>query len=57
MGQDPIAVVEELLCVHGVSKLRVADGSIMLTLVFGNTNGADHALAWRAADLILEDLR
>jgi choline dehydrogenase len=37
--------------------LRVADGSIMPALISGNTNGPIMALAWRAADLILEDLR
>jgi choline dehydrogenase len=57
MGQDAMAVLDERLRVRGVSGLRVADGSIMPTLVSGNTNGPIMALAWRAADLILEDLR
>jgi choline dehydrogenase len=38
-------------------RFGVADGSIMATLVSGNTNGSIMALAWRAADLILEDLQ
>jgi choline dehydrogenase-like flavoprotein len=57
MGQDPMAVLDEQLRVRGVSGLRVVDGSIMPTLVSGNTNGPIMALAWRAADLILEDAR
>jgi choline dehydrogenase-like flavoprotein len=40
--------------VRGVSSLRVVDGSVMPTLVSGNTNGPIMAIAWRAADLILE---
>ena len=57
MGQDAMAVLDERLRVRGVSGLRVADGSIMPALISGNTNGPIMALAWRAADLILEDLR
>jgi choline dehydrogenase len=53
MGQDPMAVVDPALRVHGVSGLRVVDCSIMPTLVSGNTNGPVMAIAWRAADLIL----
>jgi choline dehydrogenase len=57
MGQDPMGVLDERLRVRGVLGLRVVDGSIMPTLVSGNTNGPIMALAWRAADLILEDAR
>jgi choline dehydrogenase-like flavoprotein len=57
MGQDAMAVLDERLRVRGVSGLRVVDGSIMPTLVSGNTNGPIMALAWRAADLILGDAR
>lgn len=55
MGRDHMAVLDEKLRVRGVSGLRVVDGSIMPTLVSGNTNGPIMAIAWRAADLILED--
>jgi len=53
MGQDPMAVVDPMLRVRGVSGLRVVDCSIMPTLVSSNTNGPVMAIAWRAADLIL----
>ena len=55
MGTDARAVLDERLRVRGVSGLRVADLSFFPTLVSGNTNGPMMALAWRAADLILED--
>jgi choline dehydrogenase len=53
LGHDPMAVVDPMLRVRGVSGLRVVDCSIMPTLVSGNTNGPVMAIAWRAADLIL----
>jgi len=53
---DPMAVVDERLRVHGVSGLRVVDCSIMPTLVSGNTNVPVVMLAERAADFILQDL-
>lgn len=55
MGQDRLAVVDPGLRVRGVTGLRVADASVMPTLVSGNTNAAVMAIAWRAADLIMED--
>src|SRR4029079_5203804 len=55
MGQDRLAVVDERLRVRGAFSLRVADASIMPTLVSGNINGPVMARAWRAADLILEE--
>lgn len=54
--EDPMAVVDERLRVHGVSALRVVDCSIMPTLVSGNTNVPVVMLAERAADFILQDL-
>jgi choline dehydrogenase-like flavoprotein len=57
MGTDSRAVLDERLRVRGVSGLRVADLSFFPSLVSGNTNGPMMALAWRAADLILEDAR
>jgi choline dehydrogenase len=57
MGQDPMAVVDPMLRVRGVTGLRVVDCSIMPMLVSGNTNGPVMATAWRAADLILGEVR
>ncbi|MDE8344633.1 MAG: GMC family oxidoreductase N-terminal domain-containing protein [Acidocella sp.] len=55
MGNDNTAVVDAKLRVRGVSNLRVADGSILPTMVSSNTNGPIMAIGWRAAELILQD--
>lgn len=57
MGSDQNAVVDARLRVRGVTGLRVVDCSVMPGLVSGNTNGPAMALAWHAANLIIEDLR
>jgi len=57
MGPGPDAVVDDRLRVRGVRNLRVADCSIMPTIISGNTNAPAMAVGWRAADLIREDSR
>jgi choline dehydrogenase len=53
MGQHPTAVVDNSLAVHGMAGLRVIDGSIMPTVVSGNTNATCIMIAEKAADLIM----
>jgi choline dehydrogenase len=55
MGPSDDDVVDERLRVRGISALRVVDCSVMPTMVAGNLNGPIMAMAWRAADLILQD--
>ncbi|MDH5676275.1 MAG: GMC family oxidoreductase N-terminal domain-containing protein [Myxococcales bacterium] len=52
MGRDPMAVVDAGLRVHGLEGVRVADGSIMPTIVGGNTNAPVIMIAEKASDLM-----
>jgi choline dehydrogenase-like flavoprotein len=53
MGTDPMAVVDPALRVRGIDGLRVADASIMPTMISGNTNASAIMIGEKASDLIL----
>ncbi|WP_072688285.1 GMC family oxidoreductase [Rhodococcus marinonascens] len=52
MGSDTASVVTPELRVRGVDKLRVADASIMPTLIRGHTHAPSILIGERASDLI-----
>ena len=55
MGKDERAVVDAKLKVHGIEGLRVADASIMPTMVASNTNAPSIMIGEKASDLVLAD--
>lgn len=57
MGADEAAVTDPRLRVRGLAGLRVADASVIPSMVSGNTQATVFVVAERAAELILEDAR
>ena len=54
LGTDPMAVVDPAsMKVIGLEGLRVADASVMPTMVSGNTYAATNMIAEKGSDLIL----
>ena len=53
MGNDADSVVDAELRVRGVDRLRVADASIMPSIIRGHTHAPSVVIGERAADLIL----
>jgi choline dehydrogenase len=55
MGEDPMAVVDSRLRVHGVAGLRIVDASVMPTVTTGNTNAPTIMIGEKGAAMIRED--
>jgi choline dehydrogenase len=53
--QDPLAVVDPRLRVHGIDALRVADASIMPNIVGGNTSAPAMMIGERAAAFVMSE--
>ena len=55
MGRDEMAVVDGNLKVHGIERLRIADGSIMPRITTGNTMAPCVIIGERAAEILREN--
>jgi choline dehydrogenase-like flavoprotein len=52
MGSGEDAVVDARLRVRGIERLRVADASVMPTLIGGNTNAPSMMIGERCAEFL-----
>jgi choline dehydrogenase-like flavoprotein len=52
MGRDDRSVVDPQLKVRGVQSLRIADASVMPTIIRGHTHAPVVVIGEKAADLI-----
>jgi choline dehydrogenase len=52
-ASNPMAVVDHELCVHGLFGLRVADASIMPTVVSDNVHAACIVIGEKCAKMML----
>ncbi len=57
LGLDPLAVVDDRVCGHGIEGLGVIDASIMPRITSGNTNAPTVMIAEKGAEFIREDAR
>jgi len=57
MGNDADAVVDSELRVHGVRGLRVADASVMPSIISGATNAPSIMIGGRAAEFIRAEIK
>jgi choline dehydrogenase len=57
MGNDPMAVVDDELRVHGIRRLRVIDASVFPRITSGNTNAPTYVIAEKGARAILKTLQ
>lgn len=56
MGNDLDAVVDSTLRVHGVRNLRIADASVIPSIISGKTNAVAVMIGGRAAEFIRADM-
>jgi choline dehydrogenase-like flavoprotein len=55
LPSDPMSVVDERLCVIGLTGLRVIDASVIPTITSGNTNTPTIMIAEKGARMAIED--